>query len=550
MKRFTITALALVLTLALQAIPAKRNVCKTGHLSDGTELKVELVGDELGHYWQSADGRKFMLQDETGLLTPVDETAMQRHISQRRAAVNTYRQQRVQQRQTESTLPTNQLTGKKNVLLILVNYQDVKFQDGHGKEAYEQILNQPNFSNDQGFVGSVYDYYKAQSKGQFEVHFDIKGPVTLSQNMKYYGGNDAYGNDKRPYEMLKEACDSVASEVNFADYDWNGDREVDQVFLIYAGQGEAVSGVPDQVWPHEWSLVASTGRMYLVNGYKINTYACSPEMYSKTRQDGIGTICHEFGHCLGLMDMYDTGYRYAGMGTWDVMAQGSYNGDSNRPPFFSTVERMICGWGQPVELVDDQTVDHLEPYAQDGTSYIIYNDANRDEFYTIENRQRMDWDTELPGTGLLITHVDYNESQWSSNSVNTSKNQGCSIIPANNRSIFYTRATYDYDAYPYMDNDSLTNNSRPAAKLNTPNTDGKYYMNKALYDMAVNADGTASFRFVNNNVSTGIAGVKVNAEALRPQRIYDLCGRYVGSSFEALTPGVYIVNGQKRIKKQ
>ena len=135
------------------------------------------------------------------------------------------------------------------------------------------------------------------------------------------------------------------------------------------------------------------------------TMAYTPLGYRK-RVDGIGTICHEFSHCLGLPDMYDTQGNQYGMGTYDLMDQGSYNGDSFQPPYYSAYEKWYCGWATPTELSEATTVKDMKPVAEGGQTFVIYNDNHKDEYYLLENRQQQGWDGSLYGKGLMITHVD------------------------------------------------------------------------------------------------------------------------------------------------
>lgn len=179
------------------------------------------------------------------------------------------------------------------------------------------------------------DYFRAQSGGQFLLTFDVVGPVTLSKEYKYYGENDSDGNDMRPEEMVVGACQLVDDEVDFSKYDWDGDGEVDQVFILYAGHGEADYYYKDTdvVWPHEWELSASDKvQPITLDGVTINTYACSNEINLTGGLDGISTICHEFSHCLGYPDLYDTRYQgHFGMGEFDLMCSGTSNDNGYTP---------------------------------------------------------------------------------------------------------------------------------------------------------------------------------------------------------------------------
>ena len=129
--------------------------------------------------------------------------------------------------------------GARKALVILVNFSDVNFAEGHDNALFQRIANEVGF-NEGNFVGSMYDYFYAQSEGQFELTFDVLGPVTVSKTQSYYGGNDSSGNDMHPEEMVKEAVEQIMDQVtDWKQYDWDNDGYVDQVYLIYAGNGEA-----------------------------------------------------------------------------------------------------------------------------------------------------------------------------------------------------------------------------------------------------------------------------------------------------------------------
>lgn len=178
------------------------------------------------------------------------------------------------------------------------------------------------------------DYFSAQSNGLFNLSFDVVGPVRMSKNSTYYGGTSKNGDDEPVDELVKEACRKVDDQVNFANYDWSGNGEVDQVFILYAGKGQADGGANNTIWPHEYWLSAYPGGSHItLDGKKIDTYACSSELNGQNGLSGIGTICHEFSHCLGLPDWYDVYYSgNFGMCDFSLMDMGSYLGDGMTPP--------------------------------------------------------------------------------------------------------------------------------------------------------------------------------------------------------------------------
>ncbi len=514
--RFFTSLVLLMMVLTMSAVPAKPGQKKLLRLSDGTTVEARLVGDEHGHFWLSADGRAFRKVQNEAFYEQIDVLNVKKNAQKRRAKANLRRAKR--QMPKKAGLTSN-FIGKKKGLIILVEYTDVKFQAENNQALYDRIANEANFVHDE-FVGSVYDYFLAQSEGLFELNFDVVGPYTLSHNREYYGGNDEDNEDMHPAGMVVEACRMADAEVDFADYDWDGDGEVDQVYVLYAGPGEANGGDEETVYPHEWTL--SSAQYYgedvasiKLDGVWVDTYACSGELqpaaidryYNVTawKIDGIGTICHEFSHCLGYPDFYDTDYQNSGMGYWDLMDGGSYNGDGFCPAGYTSYERWVAGWKEPIELTEDTEVASMKPLQDGGDAYIIYNDGNRNEYFLLENRQFIDWDAEIPGKGLLIIHVDYNETAWNENKVNNTKgHERMTWIAADNDKAYETyegERYYDFydmasDTYPYKTNKSFTNTSKPAATLYNKNTDGSKKLNKSVLDITQNSDGTVAFRFL------------------------------------------------------
>ena len=200
------------------------------------------------HYWVAADGRKFVKSNNEYVIADLQQLAM-RDMERRLKS----KKHKKGPNKAEFGVDTH-YTGDKKGLVILVNFTDVKFQDENDNARYKRILNEKDYTSKEGHKGSVNDYFHDQSNGQFNLTFDVVGPYQLKNKQSYYGGNDKNGDDKAPAEMVVEAIEMASKEVNFEDYDWDGDKEVDQVFVVYAGQGEADSYVDDTIWPHEWTL--------------------------------------------------------------------------------------------------------------------------------------------------------------------------------------------------------------------------------------------------------------------------------------------------------
>lgn len=546
--RASFIILFMMIATMMLAIPAKRGIWQELKLKDGTTLMAELKGDEWCHYWQTVDGTIIISQDEDYVKVE-DVDAWKQGVRSKEKGVRSRRSARKQIHGFPSYL------GKKRGLLILVEFANKKFQSEHDVQFYENVANKVGFKSDEGYIGSVHDYFMDQSGGLFDLTFDVIGPVSVSHDYSYYGENNSKGDDKRPGEMMAEALEKADDSVNYGDYDWDGDGIVDMVMAIYAGRGEADGGSTNTIWPHEWELSLSDYHdVKKLDGVTIDIYACANEMgYKKTT--GIGTICHEFSHGLGLPDMYDLCDDNYGMGSWSVLDLGSYGGDGFCPSGYTSFEKMSCGWLEPVVLTNDTTISDMKPQSSGGKAYLLQNEGWKDEYYLIENRQKKGWDAYLPGSGMLIIHVDYDEKVWFWNEVNTTSqeytvthniHQRCTIFHADN-----SNQREAADTYPYLDNNKLTAISTPAATLYHSNADSTKFMSKSITDITKNGDGTMSFTIGPQQYEIdGIAHHQTpNRTQEHPAPVYSLDGRYLGNDLQRVKPGLYIVGGRKVVKE-
>lgn len=330
----------------------------------------------------------------------------------------------------------------KKGLVLLVEFSDVKMKSNAATQ-WNNRFNQQGFSS-YNHVGSVRDYFREQSYGLLTIDFDVVGPITLSKTRSYYGSRPSSSSqlDDRAPEMVIDALKLANSQVNFADYDWDGDGEVDQVYAIFAG--ETYYGTQGYIWPHEWSLSSAqyygcgAGRQRLDNVY-IDTYAVSNELAEdKSTLEGIGTACHEFSHCLGYPDFYDTDYSGGTAGqNWDVLDAGSYNGPNyigETPSPYTAYERWTAGWIDLIPLTQATKVTDMPAINEEGVAYIIKNTGNSNEYYILENRQQITFGKGNKGHGLMVWHIDYNQNAWNSNTVNADKShQRMTFLPADGK---------------------------------------------------------------------------------------------------------------------
>lgn len=542
-KRFLTLAAMFMLAASAFAVPAKR-VKRQVQQPDGSVLTVMLRGDENFHYTSTEDGQPLVQRadgaycyatlDSNGKLTASAQVA--HDVESRGAAelsflnyytaesqkVRSLGMERAKQRNARrmarltnrgvvdaSGKPVRRVmagatggegigvTGKRKGLVILVNFKDKKMQSKHTQAEWNDYFNKVGY-NKYGNNGSVHDYFYAQSYGKLDLEFDVIGPVTVSKNMASYGANDAQGNDIDPAGMIKEACElAYAKEkMDMSQYDWDGDGAVDQVYVIYAGYGEAAGGDANTIWPHEWDIQGG-GYSLVLGGQRIRTYACSSELNGGNGTDisGIGTACHEFSHCMGIPDFYDTaGGGCFGMDAWDLMDYGSYGGDGYEPTGYNTYEKWVSGWIEPTILTEPCYIKNMKPLSDAPEACVVFNEANKNEYYIFENRQLKGTDVALPNHGMLVIHVDYDQKVWFDNEVNnTSNHQRFTVVPADNK---LTSETVTGDTYPGTTKSTeLTDTSKPAATLFNANSDGRKFLGKPVTEIT-EKDGLISFTFM------------------------------------------------------
>jgi M6 family metalloprotease-like protein len=527
--------------IAAMAVPAKPGWV-TVTQSDGTTLKIHTVGNAFNSailtqdglmVVRGADGDYYYNSSLTGL------TAVRAHEANQRTAAETAfiaaqkgnltMQARQWQRphrsgmkgvggsNDESGVPAN---GSRKIPIILVEFRDKKFNNTR-----EDIINAMLTGNE-----SVGQYFRDQSNGVYQPDFEVYGIYTLSQNRVYYGGHQGGNNDKGLGYLVTEACQLAAADgVSFKPYDTNSDDYCDVVIVIYAGVGEAQASYehPEAIWPCNWYL--SSASYYGMGGNGafrpnsgdplVDMFAVFNELHGSNDNastiDGIGTFCHEFGHCLGLPDFYDTGGGdHYGLGDWDIMCLGCYNNDGFTPPGYSAYEKVFMGWINYV-IPQPGTYYTLPVFNQKSAStdkaLCISSDINQNEFFVVENRRKQGWDRYAPGSGIMITHVTYNQDRWWGNTPNNQDIQLMTLMNADNSWSYYDEST---DLWPQNGKTEFTDNSTPAAKLNM-RANGSIvsnagYLGKPITEMVINGDGTASFWYMKSSATNPIISVSTN----------------------------------------
>lgn len=522
MKKTLLSLIALSLALPSMGVTARKGIY-TITQSDGSTIEVIKIGDERRHIYLTTDGiavgRTSSAADFYYLTTSGLSTLKAHNAGERSYAEQTFLSEnaaelsgqqilrsrassRVKMQSATPLKKTGEVVnkGQARIPVLLVQYSDKKFLDSNPRSTFEKFFRDGSTSARQ--------YFEDQSNGLFQPQFDVYGPYTLSGKRATYGGNDYWGNDKGVGTMVAQACIGLAGQIDFSKYDNDGDGECDTVIVLYAGEGEASSDVDESVWPCQWDLASSDyGKSLNYNSTKINRFAVFNElnvMSGAPKVEGIGTFCHEFSHCLGLPDFYDTQYTgHFGMASWSLMDSGSYNDDGYTPIGYSAYEKEFMGWLK----IDDATenTNYALPVFNSGNAATdkavkITNRADANEYYIIENRARQGWDTYIPADGLMISHVTYSQSAWDGNTVNDYDLQRMTLVPADgelklNRYTYAGETYYEPDEqsllgdlWPYGNANELTDESTPSFSPNTGRAIGM-----PVTEMTRNNDGSISF---------------------------------------------------------
>ena len=489
-----------ILSLVSQAVPADPTPSKVTQ-PDGTTLTVVLHGDEFLNYLTTSDGYT-VVKNKAGYFTYArldgNQLVAGDRIARdnRTAADNAYlaalpkglKSKSMVERGSKMLNHRNEVLrgighgghmdySKFRGLIVLINYTDRKFDDYvpsnyTPQDFYEQMINGHDYK---GFtlpagtkvecMGSVRDYYYDNSFQQFDPHFDILGPVDVP-----FACTDAH--QFNCDSIFFAALEALDPEVDFSQYDTDEDGTADMVFFLVAGHGSDYSANNrDYLWPHMKDFTDSP----VLDGVNFKLYACSTNMIGEENEyyivynnvAGIGTICHEFSHCLGLPDFYDTdsdgsgGVNHAYPLTWSIMASGFKNNNGRNPAGYSLYERYALGFAQPT-LIDAEGTIELPALEKSNMGYRL-NTANENEFFLIENRQRIKWDKNLPGPGMLIFRVDStNVEVWENNLVNANPNHNYyELLRAN----FNGMNDSPRDPFPGTTNvTSITNATQPSLR--------------------------------------------------------------------------------------
>lgn len=473
-RNIILTIIFISPSFVASAVPAYPGIIKVIQ-PDGSCLDIKKIGDENGFAIQTSDGfpltigntgyYEYATQEKnrlipTGVKASNPESRSPEEIDF--LSKNTLSSFSFSPLSLKKSLPPFKIKisdfptiGKQKTLVLLVEFKNMPFttiEDPY--EYYSRLLNEEGFTHRNGANGSAKDYFLKCSNGNFEPEFVVTHPVMLSQDYEYYGTDTTEALDFRVADMVKEACILVDSEIDFSEFDADKDGYVDNVYIFYAGYGEADSPYYDAIWPHSGYLEESWNTELSLDGLKINRYTCSNEIRFDSAPDfmpvGIGTFVHEFGHVLGLADHYDTLNTSGriGVNEWDTMASASYHNNQNTPPLYSAFERAELGWLDYIDLNPlEASPVHIPVLSETNIAYRISNpDSEKDDYFVLETRKQLGWDQTLPGHGLLVWHIDPDENIWYKNLVNVDgTHQRVDLIEADG---IENILTYESDPFP------------------------------------------------------------------------------------------------------
>lgn len=489
---------------------------------DGTIVKYRLKGDEHRHWMETpegyllkrADNGFIMYAEQDGKSIKASSLPYHGNDTAAKSKMRLLRHNDLGTAEltvgdptlsTGSTFPT---TGKRKLLMLLVNFADT--EPVIPASEFEQMMNAENYEG----TGSFRDFFLQNSYGQLDIETTVVGWIQLPSNKYMYSTEDMT-------RLISDALNAIGDDIDFTQFDNNGDGVLDGLSIIHQGTGAEVTGSSSDIWSHSGGLLSEI----YAGGIRVNTYTIQPELLgisSPTQKMTVGVFCHEFGHNLGAPDFYDSDYEqsggeFEGTGVWDLMAGGIWNeslqpGDS--PSHINMWQKMQFGWVTPQYLTESQTVTDIPSASSSPVGYIAQTSREGD-YFVLENRTQEGFDRALPGHGLVVYHVDEQRlrSNVNINSINVDSKQSVYTVCASaGTEPGTTPASYgdiNSAGAPFPGEAGITEFS-DATLPSTHSNDGKYsYF--SLND--IRSDGTtASFEFVKGEAPATVRNLTVTAQ--------------------------------------
>lgn len=415
--------IALIIIFSLPSIvfsvPADPEARITVTQPDGSQITLKPAGDEFsGHLTtlddytvvKNSDGFYYFAQkDAEGKLVPsdmrVDNIRNKPALNFEKNLSPTYDRllPKNDYNQTTRTYTSKTATAANdtnNVLIIMIRFYDEAAQ--YFPADFQNLMHQPGFDG----YGSMQEFYEEISYDQFTINGDVAGWYTSNNNHFYYGYNDG-DNWGASAELVQEAVQAATAFVDFSKYDNDGDGEVDGLQIVHSGPG-AETGATEYPWSHRWYISAAGLSPVYDDGVKIDGYTMQPELHSGTEMVRIGVFCHEYGHALGLPDLYDTDGGSIGIGSWGLMSGGSWNGGGRSPAQMCAWSKYQLDWLTPVNITEDIDSLSLTDAALSPNAYRVWTEGILgSQFFLVEYRGQGGFDQFLPGCGIAIWHIDH-----------------------------------------------------------------------------------------------------------------------------------------------
>lgn len=387
------------------------------------------------------------------------------------------------------TYPT---TGSIRVLALLIEYPDL--QSTFLQSDFDSLFGGVNYPTGHG---SFKTYFETASSGQLTVTVDVMGWFMADSNYRYY--SDSAGTP-RAADLVREAVDAAElAGANFSNYDNDNDGDVDGILTVHSGPGAEVGSQTQYIWSHRWVLNGGSQGSVFYDGVWINDYMINPETrgtLSNPRIVGIGVLCHEFGHNLGLPDLYDTNQSNGdseGIGNWGLMGGGGWLGGEHFPANFCAWSRVENGWDTPTSLTIGNSGNYtMNPASLNQNEMYRINTQNSNEYFLLENRQKRGLDSMLNGTGLAIWHINTSKTNMFQNQVNGDETEkGVDLEEADGNDDLDNEINRgdNGDLFPGSTNNRIFNdNTYPSAETYTPSSTGLFIRNITETGNQINFD--------------------------------------------------------------
>lgn len=566
MKSKAVFSLLFSLLLAgpAMAIPAKPGLHKVKQ-PDGTEITVRLCGDERLNWLETEDGYKLLrneqnfivyaVNNESGDLVPSNiiyrESNVNSHILKSNLNISkeaTFSKAQIMKAQQKAPYSTESNAifpreGKRNLLMLLVNFSDT--ETTIDRQTIDNMMNQEGYNG----IGSFKDYILEASDGKLDITTTVTDWINISKSHDYFYDNE-YGTNT--HELILEALKLIDNEYDFTKYDNDNDGYIDGIMVMHQGTGQESTLNKNDIWSHssQLSYFEPNASKRTFDGKIFNAYTVEPELVKEYDgnivQTTIGVFCHEFTHNLGAPDYYDTSETgWIGTGRWDLMANGSWNGDNgDRPAMINAYQRIDFGWlPEPEVLAEDMEIKDLEAVNISKKVYKITTNESYD-YFLIENRQKSanEFEAGLLGSGLLIYHInqDFYNKYNNDNKINSTKEQSVYVVAANSSTepgeIPSTYGTINsYNALWGSKNTGFNKYTIPA-----PYSWEKELANGEIYNVTQN-DSKVSFNFYKDK-TFDLKGVYGKGNGINKKYIVIIDGPEAdGSTFSLYN--VYLKNG-------